>query len=93
MFEIGLLLLLRLVLIALTAWALVDAAIRPAAAYPAAGKLTKPAWLGITAVAALIALFTTALGLFGIVAAVASIVYLTDVRPAVRELGSGGPYG
>ncbi len=93
MFEQGLMSLLRLVLIGLAAWALVDAVIRSAAAYPAAGKLTKPVWLGILGLSLLIAVFTYALGLFGIVAAVASIVYLTDVRPAVRELGSGGPYG
>ncbi len=93
MFESGIFLLLQLVLIVLTGWALVDAAVRPAAAYPAAGKLTKPAWLGITGLSLLIALFTGALGLFGIVAAVASIVYLTDVRPAVREMRPGGPYG
>ncbi len=34
--------------LALTAWALVDALIRPAAAYVAAGKLTKPGWAAIS---------------------------------------------
>jgi hypothetical protein len=37
--------------VALAAWALVDALIRPAPGYVAAGKLTKPAWGGITALA------------------------------------------
>lgn len=77
-------------------WAAVDAAIRPAAAYPAAGKLTKPAWVAITAVAAVLLFFTGPLGLLGLIAIVGSIVYLVDVRPAVRELRGGssdGPYG
>ncbi len=93
MFESGILLLLQLVLVVLAGWSFVDAAIRSAPAYPAAGKLTKPVWLGITGLSLLIAVFTGALGLFGIIAAVASIVYLADVRPAVREITSGGPYG
>ena len=38
--------------LALAVWALVDALIRPAPAYVAAGKLTKPAWVAITALAA-----------------------------------------
>jgi hypothetical protein len=38
------------------------------------------------------------LGLFGIAAVTAACVYLADVRPALREAGSGGnrnvgPYG
>ena len=40
----------------------------------------------------------SSLGLFGIAAVTAACVYLADVRPAVREAGSGGsrnvgPYG
>ena len=74
-------------------FALVDACIRPTAAYPAAGKLTKLAWVAILAVAVLIG-GADVLGLFGLLGTVAAIVYLVDVRPAVRELrggSSGGP--
>ena len=77
-------------------WAAVDSVIRPTAAYPAAGKLTKPAWVAITAVAVVLLFVQGPLGLLGLVAIVASIVYLVDVRPAVRELRGGssdGPYG
>ena len=77
-------------------WALIDAVTRPSAAFVAAGKQTKPIWLGILGVAAALTLTGNApvLGLFGIVVAVATIVYLVDVRPAVRELRPGsGPYG
>lgn len=73
-------------------WALIDASVRPAEAYPAAGKLTKLAWVAILAAALVLGGFN-ALGLFGLVGAVAAIVYLVDVRPAVRELRPGGPWG
>ena len=32
-------------------------------------------------------------GIFGLLGTVAAIVYLVDVRPAVRELKRGGPWG
>lgn len=70
-------------------WALVDACIRPAPRFPVAGKLTKPIWIAILAVALLLSRGDV-LGLFGIVGLVAAIVYLVDVRPAVRDLRSGG---
>ena len=78
--------------LALKLWALVDACIRPAPAFPAAGKLTKPAWVAILAVALVIG-GTDFSGLFGLIGTVAAIVYLVDVRPAVRELRRGGPWG
>jgi Protein of unknown function (DUF2516) len=82
--------LLELVCLVVAVWALIDCAIRATAAFPAAGKLTKPAWLAITGVAAVMQLLTPALSIFGIVAIVASIVYLVDVRPAVKEIQGGG---
>ncbi len=72
-------------------WALVDACTRPADAYVATGKLTKVAWVAILAVAVLLG-GTDVLGLFGLLGIVAAIVYLVDVRPAVRELRRGGPW-
>jgi hypothetical protein len=84
-------------------WAFVDAVRRPAAAFPAAGKQTKPLWLVILGVAAVIGLWSSTLGgpnlvsLFPIIAFVAAAIYLTDVRPKVREFKGGssssGPYG
>ena len=93
------------------AWALIDAITQKSGAFVAAGKLTKPIWLIILAVATALGFLalTTEIGgngplgtfnLLSIVAVVAAAVYLTDVRPAVRQLrgrgGSGGrsgPYG
>ena len=84
-------------------WAFVDAVRRPAQAFPAAGKQTKPLWLVILGVAMVIGLWSSTLGgpnlvsLFPIVAFVAAAIYLTDVRPKVREFKGGssanGPYG
>ena len=73
-------------------FALVDACIRPTAAFPAAGKLTKIAWIAILAAAVLLG-GASVLGLFGLIGTVAAIVYLVDVRPAVRELRGGGGSG
>lgn len=77
--------------LALKVWALVDAIGRPAAAFPAAGKLTKVAWIVILASAVLLG-GTHVLGLFGLLGLVAAIVYLVDVRPAVRQMRPGGPW-
>ena len=75
--------------LALAVWAFVDAVVRPAAAYVAAGKLTKPGWLAITGIAALVLLWRGPMDFFGLPAVVAAVVYLVDVRPAVRGLHRG----
>jgi hypothetical protein len=72
------------------AWALVDCVTRPTAAYVAAGKLTKPAWLAITALALVTTWYFGLFGIFGLAGIIACIVYLVDVRPAVREVQGGG---
>jgi hypothetical protein len=86
----GLLGLLDLACLAVAVWALVDCAIRATAAFPAAGKLTKPAWLAITGGAVVLQVLSGPLSIFGIASIVASIVYLVDVRPAVKEIQGGG---
>ena len=72
-------------------WALVDAITRPSPAYVAASKLSKPIWIAILAAAVLLGT-TDVLGLFGLIGLIAAIVYLVDVRPAVREVRPGGPW-
>jgi Protein of unknown function (DUF2516) len=77
-------------LVALRVWAIADCATRKTAAFPAVGKLTKPAWLAILVVAGFLGSYLSPpLGLFSLISAVASAVYLADVRPAVREISGG----
>ncbi len=67
-------------------YAFVDAALVPAAAYLAAGKLTKQAWLAILGVAILVVLLSGWFGPLGLAAIIATIVYFVDVRPALRRV-------
>lgn len=78
--------------LALALWAFVDAVVRPTPLYTAADKLTKPAWSAITGAALVIAWAVDTVSLFGLIAVVASIVYLVDVRPALREVQRGNPW-
>ena len=80
---------LRYAVLALSGWALIDALIRPASAFVAAGKLTKPAWGAITALALVITYFMPVLSFLWLPAVIAAIVYLVDVRPAIRGMRRG----
>lgn len=76
-----------IVLLLVKGFAFVSSLLYPAQAYEAAGKLTKPAWCAITGIGfAEILIFLSPLGLLGIVFTIASLVYLADVRPALREV-------
>lgn len=76
-----------LVLLAVKLWAFVDALMRPAPAYVAAEKLTKPGWLVILGLAVVLqVLWPRPLGLFGIIGTVAAFVYLLDARPAISAV-------
>jgi uncharacterized protein DUF2516 len=83
------------------AWAFIDTVRRPTGAFPAVGKQTKPIWLIINGVAAVIGLASlayhvTLISILPIIAFVAAAIYLTDVRPKVKEFRRGsnsGPYG
>ena len=74
-------------LAALRLWAVLDCLTRKAAAFPAADKLTKPAWIAILLISGLLGQFASPpLWPISLVSTVASAVYLADVRPAVREI-------
>ena len=98
-FQNILLLILGVGALAVEVFALIDALRQRTDAFTAAGKLTKPIWLGILAVAVAIGFIMvfSPLNIFGLIAFVAAGVYLADVRPAVRQIsgggGSSGPYG
>ncbi|NTW39709.1 MAG: DUF2516 family protein [Cellulomonadaceae bacterium] len=83
--------------------ALVDALRRQPAAFVRAGKRTKGFWLAVLGVATAVAFVAIPwpvgigqLGFLALISAVAAIVYLVDVKPAlgpVRRGGSGGQRG
>jgi hypothetical protein len=78
--------------LALAGWAFIDALVRPSAGFVAAGKLTKPGWVAITAIATVVIYFFGLMSFFGLPAVIASVVYLVDVRPAVRALRRGNSW-
>ena len=72
---------------------LVDVARRKDAVFPAVGKQTKTFWVVVLAVSALAFLLFGPVSLLGLPAAVATIVYFVDVKPAVSEASGGGSSG
>jgi hypothetical protein len=87
--------------VALLSWALflfavyafVDAAIQRADAYGAADKKTKPFWLIVLGIAAVVMKLFSVLSFLPVIALIAVIVYMVDVRPAVREVSGRGGRG
>ena len=76
-----------LLLFGMQAWAFIDAASRRPDAFVAADKLTKPGWMIILGIAlAAHMLIWSPVSILNLVGAVAAIVYIVDVRPAVRAL-------
>ena len=58
-------------------------------AFPAVGKLTKPAWLGILGVAPLLMIVGPGIIFLWVIGVVAVCVYLVDVRPKVDAIQRG----
>jgi hypothetical protein len=79
-------------LVALRVWAIIDCTTRKAAAFPAVGKLTKPAWLAILVVSGFLGSYpaiSAPIGIISLISVIIASVYLADVRPAVREISGG----
>jgi hypothetical protein len=86
-FENVVVLALFLLMAALELFALVDALIRPAAAYAAADKLSKTGWLVILVLSLLTCLaIRSPMNIVGLLGAVAAGVYVADVRPALASV-------
>ena len=79
---------LQIAVLLASVYAFVHAALQRSDAYTAAEKLSKPAWLAILGGAvALTSILGFILGVMGVVlAAVATGVYLVDVRPKLLEV-------
>lgn len=88
-------------LLALQAFALLDASLRPPAAFPAVDKQTKALWtilLGVAVAWSVMPIliyqelvFRSAFDIIVIAGTVVALVYLLDARPAVRAAGGRGP--
>lgn len=78
-------------------WAAIDCSTRKAAAFPAVNKLSKGAWLAITIISALLgfligrpwSIIPDPVSIFVLIPTIATLIYLADVRPAVREVSGG----
>ena len=78
---------LTLIVFVAQAWAFIDAVSRRPDAFVAADKLTKQAWLIILGVAlAAHMLIWNPISILNLIGTVAALVYLLDVRPAIRSL-------
>ncbi len=66
--------------------ALIHAIRQRSDAFPAVGRLTKPVWIGIIAVALVLFFVTGALSFLGIIGVVAVGIYMADVKPKVDEI-------
>jgi asparagine N-glycosylation enzyme membrane subunit Stt3 len=76
-----------LIIFAVQAFAFIDAVSHRPEAYPAADKMTKTAWLIILGVAlAAHMIFWSPLSFLNIIGTIAALVYVLDVRPAIRAL-------
>ncbi|WP_344967953.1 DUF2516 family protein [Salinactinospora qingdaonensis] len=86
---------LYLAIFVTTLYALVDALRTPAQAFPAMDKQTKGLWVGLLSVGAVLSLGAV-FGFGGflvILSLIAALIFLLDVRPAVRGISGDGPYG
>ncbi|MCX4526582.1 MULTISPECIES: DUF2516 family protein [unclassified Streptomyces] len=88
-FDNGVLPLLGFAMLALAVVAFVLAAIAPEDAYRAADKQTKTFWLVVLGITAVVDFFLGMLFL-QIIGLVATIVFLVDVRPALKQVSGGG---
>ena len=86
----GIMWLLSMALIVFSGFALFDAAVRREDAYRAADKKTKPFWLIILGIAFVVNLLFPILSFLPIIGLIATIVFMVDVRPAIRALPGGG---
>ncbi|WP_369203510.1 DUF2516 family protein [Streptomyces sp. PU-14G] len=90
-FQLTVMALISVVLLALAVFAFVDSALRREDAYRAAGKQTKPFWLIVLGLTALVNVLQIPFFLLQIIGLIATIVYIVDVRPALKQVMGNGP--
>jgi hypothetical protein len=78
--------------VAVELWALVHCAIQRSDAFAAIGTLGKGMWLGLLAGTMLLSVLLSVSGfgaMFALIALAAALVYLLDVRPALKDISGG----
>jgi Protein of unknown function (DUF2516) len=86
---------LELVVLVVEIVAFVNCLTQRAEAFPVVGSISKGGWLGITGATIFFTLIlgpafiTGPFGIFGMIAVAAALVYLLDVRPALRDAVDG----
>ena len=81
-----LMLALALALLGVKVFALVSSLLFSTESYPAAGKLTKPAWCAILGLGMACQFVFSPLNFINLAFTIAAFVYLADVRPALASL-------
>lgn len=81
--------LISLALFVFALFAFIDAAFRREDAYRAADKNTKAFWLIILGIAAVVMKLFSIMSFLPVIGLIAVIVYMVDVRPALRSIGGG----
>lgn len=89
----GVIALVSWALLLLAVFAFVDAATYREDAYRAASKNNKGFWLIILGIAAVVMKFFSIISFLPIIGLVAVIVYMVDVRPALRDVSGRGRGG
>jgi hypothetical protein len=82
-------LLLKFTSVALLLWAFIDCVTRRPDAFPAVGTLPKAGWLLILGLIAFLAAIFAPGGLISMIAFGAALIYLLDVRRALRDATQG----
>lgn len=87
-----------LVIFVVNLYALIEAIRTPAEAFPLMDKQSKRLWVGLLGVGTVLALSAVmgSFAIFVILSLIASLVFMLDVRPAVRGVSGNrneGPYG
>lgn len=99
-FQLFIMLIIAVAIFATQVFCFIDAARRPSHAFTSAGKRTKGFWLMVLAVAGVFGFlalpYPIGIGFspfIGIISVVPAIVFIVDVRPAIRGYGRGGGSG
>ena len=77
------------VVIVVEAVAFINCLVQRADAFPVVGSIPKVGWLALTFGALAFTLLLGLFSIFGMVAVAAALIYLLDVRPALRDAVDG----